>query len=308
MPLSQMDKIIPLYDAVQQHRLMYDSGDTDYSVTTLLNPPRVVHLNKRYAHKIDLYVQDLLYSFTGTAMHEYLEKMLKLAYPDEDIYKMEERLRMVLLDRKISGAFDILRNRKTFYDMKNTSCWKVVKGGKDEWMWQQNMYRYMYWKEYGVEVDDLRIIGVFRDWSKANMFKGGPKYPRHPAVEYRLPIQPYQDTLDFMTDSVKRLKAEEETPDDDLPLCTFEDMWADPDTYAVKSTRIKRAVRVLSSRTAANNFIAKYLANPNCKDKIDMLSIEKRPAERKRCESWCPANVYCNQFQDYLKAKALEGA
>lgn len=304
MPLTQMDKIVPLFDAIQQHRKMYDSGDTDYSVTTLLDPPRVVHLNKRHAHKVDLYVQDLLYSFTGTAMHEYLEKMLRLAWPDKKVYKMEERLRMVLHGRKISGAYDIIHNSHTMYDMKNTSTWKVVHGEKDEWMWQQNMYRYMYWKKYKKEIDDLRIMGVFRDWSKANMFRSGPKYPKQPAVEYRLPLQTYQATLDYMCTAVDKLKAEEKTPDDDLPLCTFDQMWADPDTYAVKSTRIKRAVRVLSSKQAAKNFIGKYLQGDKCKDTVHTLSIEKRPAIRKRCEGWCPANKYCNQWHEHLKDKA----
>jgi hypothetical protein len=70
---------------------------------------------------------------------------------------------------------------------------------------------------------------------------------------------------------------------------------------------LKKAVRVLSSMQAAKNFTKNYLKGNNCKDTIQTLSYEIRPAKRTRCESWCPVNKYCNQYHDYISAKAKGG-
>ena len=67
-----MDEIIPFYDAMQVHRGEYSSGGADYSVTTLLDPARVVHLKKRHEKNVNLFIQDLYHSWSGTAAHNYL--------------------------------------------------------------------------------------------------------------------------------------------------------------------------------------------------------------------------------------------
>ena len=305
MSMTSMDDIYPLYEAIQQHLLHYNAGDTDYSVTTLLNPPRVVHLNKRHADQVPQFVSNQIHSFTGTAVHEYIEKMLGLRFPNGDVFKMEERLRINILGRKISGAYDfLLMNKKILYDLKTTSTWKAVFGDKSEWRDQQNMYRFMYWKKYGVSIDSLRIFTIYRDWSLAQMYRSGPKYPKQRCVEYRLPVLEFDVIEKYMHDRVGIMIDTEDTADDDLPECTFDDMWCDPDTVAVKSTRLQRAVRVLSCMEAAENFVEKYLEGDKCKDKENMLSFEVRPSVRKRCEDWCPANGYCNQYQRYLKRLA----
>ena len=78
MSKTPMDNIRPLADAIQVHRGQYSSGGADYSVTTLLDPPRIVHLNKRHLSKVPLFVEDLLHSYNGTGAHDYWEKMLML--------------------------------------------------------------------------------------------------------------------------------------------------------------------------------------------------------------------------------------
>jgi len=305
MPLTGMDKIRPLRDAILIHRNQYSSGGADYSVTTLLDPPRVVFLNKRHLHKVDLFVEDLIHSYNGTAAHDYWEKMLRLI-PDTP-YEMETRLNTVINNRKISGAFDCIYDETDMYDMKNTSVWKAMFGDKKDWAAQQNMYRWMYHQDRGKWLKTLRIVALFRDWSKREMQRAGSKYPKRPCVEYRLPLWDADRTLDFMEQRVNTMIANETVKDDDLPLCSYEDMWSKPDQVAVKSTRLKKAVRVLSSMTAAKNFVNNYLKGANCKDSVKTLSYEVRPANRIRCESWCPVNKYCNQYHDYLSAKSKGG-
>lgn len=302
---TPMDKIRPLADAIAVHRNQYSSGGADYSVTTLLDPPRVVFLNKRHLHKVKLYVQDLLYSYTGTAQHEYWEKMLMLI-PNTP-YECEKRLSITVNNRIISGAFDCVYATRDMYDLKTTSCWKVMFGSKDDWTAQQNIYRWLYHHHNGVDLNSCRIIGVFRDWSIGEKFRKGRKYPTYPAMEYRLPVWEYKDTLQFMEDRTNLMIKHENTEDIDLPECSYEDMWSEPDSVAVMSTRLKsKAVRVLSSQKAAENFIDKYLAGPTCKDSVKTLYLQQRPAQRKRCENWCPVNRYCTQWQEYTKSMTQE--
>lgn len=305
MPLTDMDRIRPLSDAIGIHRKQYSSGGADYSVTTLLDPPRVVFLNKRHLDKVSLFVQDLLYSYSGTGAHDYFEKMLNLI-PNSP-YECETRLNTTINGRKISGAFDIVYNEEDMYDMKNTSCWKVMFGDKIDWAAQQNMYRFMYHEDRNKLLKTLRIVALFRDWNKNEKFRAGSKYPEHPAMEYRLPVWKLDRTLEFMEGRVNLMIANEDVKDDDLPLCSYEDMWSKPDQVAVKSTRLKKAVRVLSSQKAADNFVKNYLKGKTCKDSVQTLSYEVRPAMRTRCEHWCPVNKYCSQFHDYLSAKAKGG-
>lgn len=306
-----MDSIMPLYDAIQTHRYNYDSGDTDYSVTTLLSPPRVVHLKKRHEHKVDLFIEDLLYSWTGTASHNYMEDCLKEIVDGDGKpkYKLEERLRVVINNRKISGAYDVLwKDKLSLWDMKNTSTWKVIFGDKHEWAAQQNMYRYLYWIKYKELIKELHIIGMFRDWSMANKMRGGKQYPEKPVVSYQLPLWDVQKTYDFMVDRVNVMIADEDKKDDDLTRCTHEDMWCSQDKVAVKTSRLKRALRVCDNMKAAKKWVSEYMAGPACKDKIDNIVYDVRPSTRTRCESWCPVNVYCNQYHEYLKKLAMKGS
>lgn len=305
MPLTGMDKIRPLRDAILIHRNQYNSGGADYSVTTLLDPPRVVFLNKRHLHKVDLFVEDLIHSYNGTAAHDYWEKMLRLI-PDTP-YEMETRLNTVVNNRKISGAFDCVYDKQDMYDMKNTSVWKAMFGDKKDWAAQQNMYRWMYYQDRNIWLKSLRIVALFRDWSLREKQRAGANYPRRPCMEFRLPLWDRNTTLNFMEERVNTMIANENKADDDLPFCSFEDMWSKPDQVAVKSTRLKKAVRVLSSMEAAKNFVKNYLKGVNCKDSITSLSYEVRPAKRTRCESWCPVNGYCNQYHEYLQSKAKGG-
>jgi hypothetical protein len=311
MPITDMDTIQPLVDAIEVHRTSYSAGKgTDYSVTTLLNPPRIVHLEKRHLHKIKRYVKEQLGSYIGTAIHEYTEKCLMKM--KNTPYKCEERLAVTIDDRVISGASDFVRwaqieDEHDMWDLKTTSTWKAIFGDKMDWTAQQNMYRYLYWYHHKIKLRTIRIMAVFMDWSAREMQRYGGKYPREKSVEYSLDRWKVDETLAYMKDRVAIMKAQEDKADDELPLCTYEDMWSKPDKFAVKAINRKNALRVCDTEALANEWMAVYLAKDKCKHKFDQLYLECRPAVRTRCDSWCPCNTYCNQYQDYLKACALNG-
>jgi hypothetical protein len=303
MPVSDMDRIQPLYDAIQIYRHEYDSGGSDYSVTGLLRPPRVLFLNKRHLDKVDLFVEELFAAYDGTAAHAYWQYCLE-KIPNTP-YVCEERLRTTISNRSVSGAYDCCYKQRDLQDMKCMSVRKALWGLPiREWTLQQNMYRYMYYLTHGIKLRSLKILARYRDWYKWDKQRGGPKYPAYPSVTYSLGLMPFDKVKAFMTEQVNLLIKNENVPDDALPECTYEDMWSKPDQVAVKSTRVKRALRVLPSMAAAKEYVSNYLKNATCKDKVTSLSYEVRPAMRTRCDSWCPINKYCNQYHDYLKGKA----
>lgn len=304
MPVTDMDSIQPLFDAIQVHRKNYSSAGADYSVTTLLNPPRIVHLEKRHIHKVDRWVKEQLGSFIGTAIHNYFEECLNAI--KNSPYKCEERLHTTIADRHISGAYDIIHLMLLdMYDLKTTSVWKAMFGNKGDWTAQQNMYRYMYWLEHKEELKTIRILAMFLDWSQREKMQYGRKYPNEKVVEYGLTRWSMQETYDYMVDRVQTMKDSEGTDDKDLPLCTYEDMWSKPDKYAVKAVNRKNALRVCDSLADAKDWVSVYLQKDTCKHKISQLSYEQRPSVRTRCEHWCPVNQYCNQYADYLTAMAI---
>jgi hypothetical protein len=306
MPITDMDGIQPLVDAVEVHRTNYSSGGADYSVTTLLNPPRIVHLEKRHLHKIKRYVKEQLGSFVGTAIHEYLERCLG-KMPNTP-YECEERLSVTIEDRVVSGAYDFVKLNPAspdMWDLKTTSTWKAIFGDKFDWTAQQNMYRYLYWFHKKKKLKTIRILAMFMDWSVREMQRYGGKYPREKAVEYSLDRWGIDKTYKYMVERVKLMKAEEDTPDEDLPLCTYEDMWSKPDKFAVMAINRKNALRVCDSEKDANEWMSVYLTKDSCKHTVRQLYLECRPAVRTRCESWCPCNKYCSQYQDYLTALAV---
>jgi hypothetical protein len=162
----------------------------------------------------------------------------------------------------------------------------------------------MYYETHNIKLRSLRILALFRDWNKFQKRRSGGKYPDRPAMVYLLPLMDFNKVEQYMSERVNLMIANEDVPDNDLPYCTNDDMWSKPDQVAVKSTRVKRALRVLPSDEAAKEYVHNYLKSPTCKDSVKTLSYEVRPATRIRCESWCPINKYCNQYHNYLKGKA----
>lgn len=309
---TDMDSIDPIRHAFEQHSKHYDNGGADYSVTTLLNPTRIAHLEKRHNHKVTLTVEQQLASLMGTAMHDYLERMLlahnKLA--GHTVYTCEERLQRRVLDRTISGAYDILYHAANgLFDLKTTKCTTMVrnKGLKSDWTKQQNIYRWLIKENKGLDLDTLNIIGLYWDWNKYGAyqikdFKLRKFYPKHPITKIILPVWDYQTTIKFVEKKVADLIKHEDTPDHLLPECTSDEMWADPDKFAVKlAGRAKALTAQCTTRKEAEDYIIEHQYNNDTK--LQNYTIESRPARRIRCEDWCPCNSFCNQWHEYNSKK-----
>jgi hypothetical protein len=194
---------------------------------------------------------------------------------------------MNVLGWKVTGATDLYDGKGVITDIKNTSVWSVLRGVKDDWVIQLNLYCAL-WRNHNWPVTKLQIIAILRDWSK-HQIKRSSDYPKHQVQVLPVPLWLPEDAHKYMTERVTLHQEAEHLSDADLPMCSPGERWERPTTYAVKVKGQKRAKRVLESMEEAEVW-----AKDNMKKDFD---IEVRPGESVRCESYCD----CSQFCDFKK-------
>ena len=253
--------------------------DGDISATGLIQPPRIRQLTARHRDGMSMDVSDRIWPLLGSNTHYILER----ANTKNGL--QEERLSIDINGWKITGQPD-LYEEEILYDYKVTSVYAILNGVKSDWESQLNIYRLLM-EEAGFSVKALKIIAILRDWSKF----GGQRSSNYPETQVvMLPVELWkpEDAYEYMTERVTLHQEAEGLSDADLPLCSAEERWERPTTWAVKVKGQKRAKRVLDSMEEAATWI-----EDNIKDKP--MEIETRPGESVRCESYCDCSQFCDR-------------
>ena len=262
------------------------SPRTGFSVTDLIQPPRITQLTRRHWDEIELDASERIWVLLGNAIHYILEKGEIPEAQREQIIKVE------LDGVEVIGKPDLSQHRITD-DYKVTSVWNIIyePNGRKEWHAQTNIYRWMRFKN-NLPTDKLRIIALLRDWqrSKAN----DPDYPPVPVVIIDIPSWADEKVESYLKERIRMHLEAERLPDNELPLCTDEDMWSKPTTYAIIKNGQKRASNVTDDKAVAEQRLLAY--GPN-------YHIVERPGKRSRCEGYCEVALFCSQFKEYKEAK-----
>jgi hypothetical protein len=276
----------PIYRALTQDN--YSRGNSDLSVTQLIDSPRIRILKHRHNDEITEDASEMLWSVLGTAVHTMFEQH------EPDGHVVEERLFAEVDDWVISGAIDLQRSESdgtiTILDYKCTSVWSVI-FGKIEWVKQLNFYGWLAEKNYPDKpVSGLKIVAVLRDWQRSKA--GEDNYPEAPIVIVDIPLWSPEERERYVRDRVKAhqdadwIDFDGEQP---LPFCSDEERWKKADRYAVKKKGAKRAVRVLDSEEDALAFIGDQSG----------LEIELRAGQFTRCkDNWCRVAQWCEQYEN----------
>ena len=106
-----------------------------------------------------------------------------------------------------------------------------------------------------------------------------------PLLDYETRVQYLNERMTLHQEAQQAWDTQQE-----LPLCSSDEMWEKPDTFAVKKKKQKRALRVLNSYEKAEHYIA---------DQPDPsgLSIETRTGARTRCEgNYCNVSDICKRM------------
>lgn len=279
----------------------YSKGKADISVTSLIDSPKIRLMKDKYDDQIEVDAVDMVWALFGTAVHSVLEKSKQ----SDDIIT-EERLYKEVDGWVLSGAIDrqeFISNDDGFrtvniIDYKVTSVWSVIYG-KPEWENQLNCYAYLASK---TNVGSLKICAILRDWNRRDAEKK-EDYPKAPIVFVDIPLWDKSKTEEYIKDRIRMHQEAQISFDlnEDVGLCSDEDMWKKNDTWAVKKKGQKRAIRVLDSEEEANNYIDWHNETDQAYTKKTDLEIEFRSGEYTRCGNYCSVADFCNQYKERVK-------
>jgi hypothetical protein len=281
----------------------YNMGEgVDRSVTGLLSPPRQAALKEIHGHEIVEDVSDRTYALYGQLVHLLLER----AGEQDRNALTEERLFTEVGGWTISGQTDTITLTEeegwVVSDYKFVTAYKFKRDKFDpdklvvpeEYEQQLNMYAHLL-RENGFRVDELKIVAIYRDWSKLEARRDS-NYPQLGAETHDVPLWSEDKARAFMEERVRLHQAAE----NDLPECTDDERWAKPDKFALKANATSaRARKLFDSQEAA----FEWAEDPANKVKAGWV-VEYRPGENVRCENYCNVSEFCTQFQNLKNEEA----
>lgn len=270
----------------------YEPKAGRYSTTTLLNPTRMIVLERRYHNEIVVDVADLVWLIFGTAVHKVLEEHDKT---DMAEIKFEQEIFKGVV---LSGKIDLYN--KTDYaieDYKTASVWKVKFADFEDWKKQGLIYAWLAMQE-GFLVKKIKFHALLKDWTARELRLAKLKGDFYPETsiwtwEHDITINDLKDIENFIFLKLEEILIAEKMQDDELPLCTDEERWYSGDTFAVIKKGGARALRVLDNMEDAEN----YLKNKGGD------YIEKRVGENKRCKDYCDVCKFCNFYKEEVESK-----
>jgi hypothetical protein len=270
----------------------YSKGKSDYSVTEIISPPRIQRLRRTHFEEMEQDVSDMLWMLLGTALHVVAERSEVSGHTNE------ERLSAGINGIILSGAIDLQKDDEdgvTITDYKFTSAWALM-NDKPEWEQQQNIYKYLVERVKKKPVKGLKICALIRDWSRRDA-QNKSDYPQAPIQVIDIPMWTFDRTEAFIKERVEMHRDSKVSADwgDELPLCSDEERWLRPTTYAVKKDGRKTAIRVFDTQDEADALLKEM-------PEKDKGFIEIRKGEAVRCTgNFCGVSQWCSQYKSTLK-------
>ena len=164
-----------------------------------------------------------------------------------------------------------------------------MQDGHPDWERQLNVYAFLVRHSKGLKVRSLSVIGVLRDWRKADADRRAG-YPSAPILELDVPLWSEEEQDEFVRERIRLHRvAELEKEFSGLPECTDEERWTKPGKWAVHKGKNKRALKLFDTKEEAEAF---------AKETNDRR-VEERRSEYVRCSNnYCRVNAWCEQWLD----------
>lgn len=283
----------PLVAAIKNDQYVFHG---DRSTTGLICPPRIHQLCKRHDLEIEEDVSDGIWRLVGNNTHDILERAGGLMQKEEHLFGagviVEKRFNVRMLDWVVGGRIDLFEEAiGRLTDWKLTSVWGAVHGIKPEHEQQLNMNAFFMHMNNIFHIRTLWLVLILRDWSK-HKARQDNSYPKCQVAVQNIRLRPYPEIKRFIEERIRLHQASETMPDDVLLPCTDEERWKRPDSYAVMKKGGKRALRCLDSYEKAKVWMQQNKRG----DEIDF-----REGTFPRCEDYCNAAPWCNQWQESKK-------
>lgn len=276
----------------------YDEYDRvgDISITQLIDPPQKIELQRRHDDEIEEEAAERVWALLGSAAHEVLRRS-----GEGTNTLQEERLTMKVNGLLVSGKPDLLDAEGILSDWKVTSVWSFMLGNKREWLQQLNLYAALY-RHAGFDVKGLEIFAILRDWVKSK--KADDNYPNVPAIRRPVALWKPDEADRFLAYRVQLHK--QARFEDGWEPCSDEERWAKPETWAVTKVGGKRAMAVFgagSGRGGSRTDAVLLQEQLAAKKPPIKTRVEHRPGENVRCELYCSAAPFCEQWKRIQAAK-----
>lgn len=223
---------------------------------------------------------DGLWALLGKAAHSVIESAGKSS--------SEIKLEVEFEGSTIVAVVDHYE-KNTITDWKVTSVYSFLLGEKPEWSKQLNCYAWIL-RAAGYDVDHLQIYAILRDWKKSDYQKDPERYPEIPflrkEIDFMPDIQGYVRERVLLHQNAERLMLEGK----ELVVCTPEERWERPTTYAVAKRSTDRAMRVLDNRLDAEQYM---------KDKgLVGYQVFERKGSDVRCKDYCAVSPFCDYYKE----------
>jgi len=274
----------------------YDSGDSDFTVTQLIDSPRISLLRKQHADYIEDDVYENIYRLVGTAIHSIAEK-----FGNNETLGIvaEERIFLDVDGLRVSGAIDLQRPSPTgsgviIGDYKFTSVSSL--SFQDKWRDQLSLYAYLLEEVKGVRVQGAEVYAVLRDWQWRRA-KFDRDYPQTPGVTVQVDLLDRWERKEYFNERLSLHKIAKQLYEEDgrLIRCLPEDRWEGEPAYAVRDDKNDEAAAEKGKRSRA---VRVFRDEDDAKELADTkphYSIEYRPGEAVRCDNFCEVAEFCDQ-------------
>jgi hypothetical protein len=223
------------------------------------------------------------------ALSNKLIKLMVMFFPElESRYIWETSLQYEYGGQVLSGTFDLYdKVEKCLYDYKVCSVFAFMyPESRKKWAAQTNTYAYML-REKGEQVNEIRIVAIFRDWSASKLEFSKGDYPEKQFMTLPIPVVEHHKMEKYING---RINLHIEAEKGNIPECSGVERWASASEFAIKKPGLKKALRKFPTEDEAKQFI-----NENKQKHAVPLSIDIRPGESKRCENYCPVREFCPQ-------------
>lgn len=229
----------------------------------------------------------------------YLFQIINWLFPETHQRYMYENVMSLDIGEGhiLSGTCDLYdKQTETLYDYKSCTVFQYIyPEARAKWEEQANIYALMLETLHGVKVKNIRVVALFKDYSKYEKMKN-QGYPPRQNMEITITRHSNESIWKLIQSHRDRhLVAEREG----IMECTGKERWAIADEYAIMKPGAKRAIA---------KFPTIQMANKSLQDNLHMSTykgayVDTRPGVSKRCENYCDVSSVCSQ---YTKIKELK--
>jgi hypothetical protein len=305
---------LPLAVFLMFNDYAYDDRDNSISATGLIKPIRQLILAKQNPTEAKIVeISELVASRMGSAIHKGCEeawtdlptvkKALKALGANDaaadsirinpafvkngetPVY-VEQRVEKTIDDFIISGQYDLVLDG-TLNDFKSTSVWTYIfDSNAENYIKQGSIYKWL--SQDKITSDYININYIFTDWSAAKA-REKKDYPQFKALTKKYDLWSTEETENWIRNKIAQYKLHSNTPQEGLPECTDEELWATDETFKYYKNPEKLSRSTKNFKTMDEALVQKATDG-------HVGIIKTVPGTVKHCP-YCPVVGICTQAE-----------